>query len=92
MNIRKSLRNDLKRALRAGNEIEAGELRERISQSSEVIKALRNDLKLCSDIKERAQHIMEKVSQIEQEEKKEENNEHIKRRSGTGRETNSRRS
>lgn len=90
VNIRKILRNDLKRALRAGNEAEAAELRERISQSSEVIKALRNDLKLCSDIKERAQHIMEKVSQIEQEEKKEENNEHIKRRSGTGRETYSR--
>ena len=84
------LQNELKRAVRADNAEEQAELRSDISSLSQRMSKVRKEIKICGRLLEDEPVITEKMQTIREQteklkRKERENNEHVRRRSGTGR-------
>ena len=86
---RKDLRNALKRITRQGDEAEIAATKENISTLSEELKRLRKEVKLCDSIAERSRLVKEGLDTVIRqdisERKEKTQDEHSRRRSGTGR-------
>lgn len=85
---RQGLRNELRRLKRRNApDGEAIAVSERISDLSQSLKILREEVALCAEIEDRTERIRQNLLELRQEtERKENEHEHIRRRGGTGRE------
>ena len=93
---RTMLRNQLKQAVRNGDEPAAADIRARIAQISGELKTLRKEVSLCENIAIRSGRIKENLAALGQEQnkiegKELETDEHIRRSSGSGRENDAKR-
>lgn len=85
---RQRLRNELRRLKRQNApDGEAIVVSKRISDLSQNLKILREEVALCAEIEDRTEHIRQNLLELRQEtERKENEHEHIRRRGRTGRE------
>lgn len=84
---RTDLRNKLKRVLRSGDENEALKTKLEIAGISERLKKLRRSLELADAVENRAERMQQELNDLKKQQKeKEEQNELLRRSSGTGRE------
>lgn len=85
-----SLRNKLKRIIRAGDESAAEEVKQQIAGVSGEIRKLQESMKICESVRQRAEDIREQLDAL-QNERKEQEDELFGRSGGTGREDESQR-
>ena len=85
---RRILRNSLKVVRRKGEEGKVAEIKEIAISLTDQIKELRREIKLCEEIENRAEDIKLRLEYAKEYRsgKEIENDEYIRRRSGTGRE------
>ncbi len=90
---RTTLRNELKRAIRAGDEVAVLAVKEKIAAVSGEIKELRKSLDTCDSVEQRAQQMQAELSELDKQNEKEvETDELLRRRSRAGNENFTRRS
>ena len=84
---RTTLRNELKRTLRTGDQAAVLAVKEKIAVVSGEIKRLRESLEICDSVEQRAEQMKNELDEIQYETEKEvESDELFGRSSGTGRE------
>ena len=89
------LRNELKKANRAGDEDDISRIKSKIADTTSEMKKLRKDIKLCDAIEERSRPMEEELQKLKEEQEKtkgkeREQNEQLFGRCGrTGRENDS---
>ena len=84
---RTTLRNELKRTLRTGDQAAVLVVKEKIAAVSDEIKRLRDSLEICDSVEQRAEQMKNELDEIQYETEKEvESDELFGRSSGTGRE------
>ena len=85
---RDDLRNMLKRVIRTGDENAVLSVKEEIAEISGKLQKLREDIRICDQVEERAERMLAEYSAIkeQQEEREGEENELFRGCSGTGRE------
>lgn len=82
---RTSLRNKLKRIIRAGDESAVEEVKQQIATASRKIRKLQESQKICDSVRQRAEDIRAQLDAL-QNERKEQENELFGGSGGTGRE------
>ena len=82
---RTSLRNKLKRTIRAGDALAVEEMKQQIAGVSGEIKKLQESLKICDSVRQRAEDLRAQLDAL-QNERKEQEDELFGRSGGTGRE------
>ena len=86
--VRKDLRNKLKRVIRTGDENAILEVKKEIAAVSAHMTKIKNTFKICDSVEERAQQIQERLEALytQYPERKENTNELLSRSGGTSRE------
>ena len=82
---RTSLRNKLKRTIRAGDALAVEEMKQQIAGVSGEIKKLQESLKICDSVRQRVEDLRAQLDAL-QNERKEQEDELFGRSGGTGRE------
>ena len=85
---RDDLRNMLKRVIRTGDEDAVLSVKEEIAEISGKLQKLREDIRICDQVEDRAERMLAEYSAIkeQQEEREDEENELFRGCSGTSRE------